>query len=51
MQAVISSDKLLGDFLSEYDFFEKLYSKTDLVTNEILITLLTCNNISSFYSE
>ncbi|KAM3138601.1 Adenylate cyclase type 9 [Paramecium bursaria] len=48
-QEYLSSDRLIGDIFSEQDFYEKLISKEDTKMNEILIMMLICNDVSSYY--
>ncbi|CAD8044907.1 unnamed protein product [Paramecium primaurelia] len=46
-----SSDQIVGDIYSEQDFINKLLNKSDVVSNEILIMLLLCNNVESVYDK
>ncbi|CAD8052896.1 unnamed protein product [Paramecium sonneborni] len=46
-----SSDQIIGDIYSEQDFINKLLNKQDVISNEILIMLLLCNDIESVYDK
>ncbi|CAD8061075.1 unnamed protein product [Paramecium primaurelia] len=50
-QQDLSNDQILGDVFNEQDFINKLFNKSDVTSNEILIVLLICNNIESVYNK
>ncbi|CAK86216.1 unnamed protein product (macronuclear) [Paramecium tetraurelia] len=50
-QQDLSNDQIIGDVFNEQDFINKLLNKSDVISNEILIVLLLCNNIESVYDK